>query len=712
MLLLGVLWSAAPTLAVAAGAALADRRHLGARARADRAIERWRAWRPAPCWCRPILAVQGGVHLNYLFTLGLGLLFATTLLAGPRQRSAWRLVLAGALLGWIFLTRPYDAIVWGLVGSRSRARGAPASGGGSLIPAAGWAALGLAAPRRRHLAGEPRLTGSAPPSSRSPSPIRSTSSASATADSCPTSTRSSYGPRLGGGEHWAQHLLVPVLPRRAPTSAWSVAAAGAWIGRRQRRHRGCSSGSGSPSRSTYFAFFGTHISSLTARLSGPIYYIPAYAALCGLVAIAVVHLGRRRPGRGAGRSRPSLLAVTVAGERQPPVGEPRPQPCQPALGASPWRRSTGAALVVPSPPAYLLFVNPFGDNGADLEGRILFAADNGPELLDLRGRAPGAGAVPPAGRPPHRVPAPQRGPGDPEDHLDPDGDPSRTGPPARRRARGPPGRWPPRGGSRSTSSVVERGHAGRTTGEAIDIDLADLDLPDGLHTVEVKVGGRRPRRDGVHPPAVRTHVLRARRRRRRSSCSHRAPRRGSCRRRVLPRGVGGRAQRAGARASTQCSTAELTIAQGLPAVHGQVGGEQGQRDPRQRRDGRVRRDATTSTGAATATRPRGAGHRQPDDHRRARDHRGRRRGHEQHRHPDGHRQARRARCEVDPAGEPGATSAPSPAPRRLRSAAAPRTITARHEQHDRRADSGEGDPDEALGRPDDRRRERPRPRRA
>jgi hypothetical protein len=62
----------------------------------------------------PILAIQGGVYLSYLFTLGLGLLFGAALLSGVRRQRPWRLAGAGLLLGWIFMTRPYDAVLWGL----------------------------------------------------------------------------------------------------------------------------------------------------------------------------------------------------------------------------------------------------------------------------------------------------------------------------------------------------------------------------------------------------------------------------------------------------------------------------------------------------------------------------------------------------------------------------------------------------------------------
>src|SRR5699024_12021749 len=62
----------------------------------------------------PILAVQSGVFLNYLFTAGLGALFATLLLRATRVRSRAQLATAGALLGFIFLLRTYDAAVWAI----------------------------------------------------------------------------------------------------------------------------------------------------------------------------------------------------------------------------------------------------------------------------------------------------------------------------------------------------------------------------------------------------------------------------------------------------------------------------------------------------------------------------------------------------------------------------------------------------------------------
>jgi hypothetical protein len=234
----------------------------------------------------------------------------------------------------------------------------------------------------------------------------------------------------------------------------------------------------------YLAFFGTHISSLTARLSGPIYYVPAYAALSGLLAIGLVHLGRRHPRRAlvlAG----VLVVITV------PIAVNRLSVNRALSQANePWRQSLeaieGRALVVTSPPGYLLFTNPFSDNGADLDGRILFAGDNGPELLDLLAEHPD--------RAPYLQRAdrsviellPSEHPVTPHVTLTPiellEG------------AVHLRGRVAPVDGAAVTALWVEvDGTVARpveyvTRAQDIDIDLADLGLTPGLHTVEVRLG--------------------------------------------------------------------------------------------------------------------------------------------------------------------------------------------------------------------------------
>ena len=61
----------------------------------------------------PIVVIQSGVYLGYLFTLGLGLLFGAALITGLRTAQAAGCSSSPALLvGWIFMTRPFDAVLW------------------------------------------------------------------------------------------------------------------------------------------------------------------------------------------------------------------------------------------------------------------------------------------------------------------------------------------------------------------------------------------------------------------------------------------------------------------------------------------------------------------------------------------------------------------------------------------------------------------------
>jgi hypothetical protein len=62
----------------------------------------------------PILAIQSGLFLSYLFTLALGLLLGWSLLEGVRRTRTGLCVAAGVFLGTILLTRPLDAVLWGL----------------------------------------------------------------------------------------------------------------------------------------------------------------------------------------------------------------------------------------------------------------------------------------------------------------------------------------------------------------------------------------------------------------------------------------------------------------------------------------------------------------------------------------------------------------------------------------------------------------------
>jgi len=326
----------------------------------------------------PIVAVQGGVYLNYLFTLGLGLLFVAWLRRGVRERSRWRLFVAGLLLGWIFFTRPFDAAVWGLLGTvpvvvreRHHLR--------SLVRPTAWCAAGLLPLVAVTLLVNLRLTGS---------PTEFPITTADPLDSygfgmrrlMPLFQRIKYGPRLAATSAGRNAFWLPFFLVGAHLGI-GLAAIGAWQRRRDGSvHLLVALGLAFPL--TYLMFFGTHISSLTSRLSGPIYYLPAYAALCGLIALALATIGRRRP-RAAAVLAAALVIVTL-----PIAGNRLLLNHRLSEANEPWRASTTgldrpALVITPPQGSYLLFANPFGENGADLDGEVLFASDNGPSVLEL-----------------------------------------------------------------------------------------------------------------------------------------------------------------------------------------------------------------------------------------------------------------------------------------------------------------------------------------
>jgi hypothetical protein len=326
----------------------------------------------------PIIGVQAGVYLTYLFAVGLGSLFAATFLAAVRLDSRWRMAVSGALLGGIVITRTYDAVVWaGVLGiyvlatERRRWRDLL-----RLVPPLVAATVPFVALQLGHnwyLTGHPL--------------------------EFPITTKDPLD-RFGFGDRRLMPALAPygyglweaarATVKNAFFTPWflvgayvgvAVAAYGA-LRQRARRSTWLLIGIGVGFPIAYFPFWGTHVSSLTTRLSGPIYAIPAYVPLCILMAQGFVALVRRSP-RAAAAIAALVLIVTI------PVGAGR-------LGRnrelsqiqSVWAESTegleGPAIVVSSPSEYVLFLDPTGRNGVDLEAQdIIYAVDADPQLLDL-----------------------------------------------------------------------------------------------------------------------------------------------------------------------------------------------------------------------------------------------------------------------------------------------------------------------------------------
>lgn len=330
----------------------------------------------------PILAIQGGVYLSYLFTLGLGVLFGTSLLRGIRLGRAAPLVAAGVLLGCIFMTRPYDAVLWGAAFAgyaAIRARGQwPRLGRQLLLCAVASVPLVVAT-----LAYNRHVTGgwlSFPITSADPMDTFG------------------FGPkRLMPTFEVINYNLLTALRATAKNAfllPWflvgsylgiGIAILGLWQRRRDPAVLALLL-VGAAFPVGYFAFWGTHLSSLASRISGPIYLIPLYPLLCILIASAVVQSWSRP------RIAASLIVALALGTLPGAISRfevNRSLSIQQTAWRSSVRDLEGRALVfVADTSPYLLYLNPFSSNGPHLDDRILYAADNGPAMLDLIAASP------------------------------------------------------------------------------------------------------------------------------------------------------------------------------------------------------------------------------------------------------------------------------------------------------------------------------------
>jgi hypothetical protein len=326
----------------------------------------------------PIFLVQSGLYLGYLFTLGLGLLAISALLTGVREHNRWRLVAGGALIGWVFMTRPFDAVLWAL----AALAGVVAlhwKQWGKLLRAALWAAIGFAPLFVATLAYNKHVTGSF-----TQFPITA-------ADPLDTF---GFGPKrlmpTLGKEDYTPWLAVKSVAKNGVAVPWFIAgsylgivAAGwaLWL-RRRDRSMVVLGALFLAFPLGYFVFWGMHVSAVTAHLSGPIYFVPLFAPLLVLMAAAIRELWRRRRPFGVGLA-VVLVLVTV------PFAVSRLN-VNHTISASqvPWKKSDQAApdhslVFVQQSGPQLLLLNPFSSNAADLDGRVLYSTDQGPTDIDL-----------------------------------------------------------------------------------------------------------------------------------------------------------------------------------------------------------------------------------------------------------------------------------------------------------------------------------------
>lgn len=331
----------------------------------------------------PVVVVQSGMYLSYLFSLGLGALFGASLLAGLRLRKWWLLVTAGALVGWLFMTRPFDGVLWAVAllayvvfaHWREKAR---------LFRALAWTALGFLPLLIATLAYNKHITGSF-----TEFPITA------------ADPRDTFGfGTKGFGTRWpSENFTIGRGVRGVARNAWDLppfltgsyvgvvlVAVGLWLRRRER--------------STfallavavifplgYFFFWGIWLSSTFAHVSGPIYYVPVFLPASVLIATTLCAAWKRNRWLAVGVV--ALIVVATA-----PFMVNRIDVNHGISEAQvPWREATAkfhgrALVIVDRSGPYLLQLNPFSENTPDLDGRILYATDQGTDNFQLLERHP------------------------------------------------------------------------------------------------------------------------------------------------------------------------------------------------------------------------------------------------------------------------------------------------------------------------------------
>jgi hypothetical protein len=326
----------------------------------------------------PLLVIQGGVYLPYLFSLGLGLFFGTMLLRGIRLRSHGMLLAGGGLLGWLLLTRPFDAVLWAapmflyaliLYWRRWRV----------LWDAALWTGIALFPFVVFTLIYNHRVTGSF-----TEFPI----TAKEPLDSFGFGLRrlmpfgDIFDYNLDRAVRSTLHNFRVVPPFLVGGWVGAVAAVfGVWLRRRERSTIALL-GVAVSIPIGYFFFWGNLLSSRAAGLSAPIYFVPLYAPACIFVAATLIWAWRRRHAFGV------ALAVILAAATVPPLVDKIDVNHKISLAQVPWKGATdpihGKALVfIENSGPYLMHLDPYSGNTPMIDGRIIYSVDRGHENMRL-----------------------------------------------------------------------------------------------------------------------------------------------------------------------------------------------------------------------------------------------------------------------------------------------------------------------------------------
>jgi hypothetical protein len=353
----------------------------------------------------PIVVIQSGTYLGYLFTLGLGLLFVTAVCSGVRTGRRGRLVAGGLLVGWIFMTRPFDAVLWALAVAVVLAwthRREPRR----LLRAAIPIGIGFLPLVMATLAYNAHVTGSptqfpitaADPLDTFGFGLRRIMPTFGVADYTPVQAFRSSGKQAG---------LLPVFLAGSYVLGL-LALLDLWRRRHDPRTR-VLIGIAAAFPIGYFFFWGMFVSSITMPLSGPIYYIPVFPVLTIAGGRELLRLWDAR------RNLAIALIVAMVVFTVPVAYNRIDVNRRISESQLPWKHSDAAApahsLVFQwRSGGYLMFQNPYSSNSARLDDEVLYAVDRGEENFRLMDAYPRRTAyiqrtsIPPIGEVPNDHP--------------------------------------------------------------------------------------------------------------------------------------------------------------------------------------------------------------------------------------------------------------------------------------------------------------------
>jgi hypothetical protein len=326
----------------------------------------------------PLIVIQGGVYLPYLFSLGLGLFFGTLLLRGIRLHSRGQLLASGGLLGWLLLTRPFDAVLWAVpmflyaaIVYWRRWR--------LLWDAVLWSGIAFFPFVVFTLLYNRKITGSF-----TEFPI----TAKEPLDTFGFGARrlmpigDIFDYTIGRAVRSTLHNIRVMPPFLIGGWIGAVAAAvGVWLRRRERTTIALL-GVALSIPIGYFFFWGNLLSSRAAGMSAPIYFIPMYAPACIFVATTLLWVWQRH------RRFCIALALVLVVATVPPLVAKIDVNHRISVAQQPWKDAAdpidGSALVfIENSGPYVMHLDPYSGNAPLLDSRILYAVDRGAENIGL-----------------------------------------------------------------------------------------------------------------------------------------------------------------------------------------------------------------------------------------------------------------------------------------------------------------------------------------